>query len=87
MESLQGKFKVVRHIAVLSEGTRGWKRELNLVSWHGATPKYDIRDWSSNHDKMGKGITLDAKALTKLGMAIDTEIKKPPQKNTLQGEQ
>ena len=31
---------------------------LHLISWNGAAPKYDIRDWSPEHEKMGKGVTL-----------------------------
>lgn len=52
------KFEIVKHIGVLSEGSNGWKKELNLVSWNDRAPKYDIRDWDENHEKMGKGITL-----------------------------
>lgn len=52
-------YNIVRHIAVLSENTKtGWKKELNIVSWNGNEPKYDIREWSADHIKMGKGITL-----------------------------
>lgn len=36
----------------------GWTKEINMVSWNGRAAKYDIRDWSPDHDKMGKGITL-----------------------------
>ena len=45
------------------------RKELNLISWDGAAPKYDIRDWAPNHEKMGKGVTLtaeEAKALQEL---------------------
>lgn len=52
------KFEVVEHIGVLSESAKGWKKELNLVSWNGVAPKYDIREWAPNREKMGKGITL-----------------------------
>ena len=52
------KYKIVKHIGVLSEGKDGWRKELNLISWNDAEPKYDIRDWNSDHTKMGKGITL-----------------------------
>src|SRR5699024_12729707 len=41
-----------------SESPKGWTKELNLVSWNGRDPKYDIRDWSPDKEKMGKGITL-----------------------------
>ncbi|VEF47356.1 Uncharacterized protein conserved in bacteria [Bacillus freudenreichii] len=52
------KFEITEHIAVLSESPKGWKKELNLISWNGREPKYDIRDWDPNHGKMGKGVTL-----------------------------
>ena len=51
-------YEILHEIGVLSESQKGWRKELNLVSWNGATPKYDIRDWSPGHEKMGKGITL-----------------------------
>ncbi len=52
------RFEITQHIGVLSENKSGWKREVNLVSWNGAAPKVDIRDWSPDHQKMGKGISL-----------------------------
>ncbi len=52
------KFEITEKIRVLSESSKGWIKELNKVSWNGAEPKYDIRDWSPDHEKMGKGITL-----------------------------
>jgi len=52
------KFEIVEHLGVLSETDKGWKKELNLVSWNEREPKYDLRDWNENHEKMGKGITL-----------------------------
>jgi hypothetical protein len=52
------KYEIVKHIGVLAEGPKGWKKELNLISWNGREPKYDIREWSPDHEKMGKGITL-----------------------------
>ncbi|PFO03361.1 hypothetical protein COJ85_14865 [Bacillus sp. AFS076308] len=60
------KYEITQKIAVLSESAKGWKRELNLISWNGREPKYDIRDWSENHEKMGKGITLSKEELDKL---------------------
>lgn len=60
------KYEITKKIAVLSESAKGWKRELNLISWNVREPKYDIRDWSENHEKMGKGITLSKEELDKL---------------------
>lgn len=52
------KFEIKHHIGVISEGAKGWRKELNLISWNGREPKYDIRDWAPEHEKMGKGTTL-----------------------------
>lgn len=52
------KYDIVEEIGVISENSKGWTKELNLISWNGAKPKYDLRDWSPGHEKMGKGITL-----------------------------
>jgi len=52
------RFSIERRIGVLSEGSRGWKKELNLVSWNEREAKLDLRDWSEDHLKMSKGITL-----------------------------
>ena len=53
------KFEIIKEIGVLSEGSKGWHKELNLVSWNGAEPKYDLRDWAPEHEKMGEGYNLD----------------------------
>ena len=60
------EFEILKHIGVIAEKTKGWKREINLVSWKGAEPKIDIRDWSPDHSKMGKGITLTKEEIEKL---------------------
>lgn len=60
------KFEIEKELGTLSESPKGWTKEVNLISWNGAKPKYDIRDWAPNHEKMGKGITLtdeEAKSL------------------------
>lgn len=51
-------YEIIEEIAVLSENPKGWTKELNLVSWNGRAPKFDIRDWAPGHEKMAKGITL-----------------------------
>ena len=50
--------EIVEPIAVLSENERGYTKEINLVSWNGAEPKFDIRNWHPGREKLGKGITL-----------------------------
>lgn len=69
------KYEIVEELGVISESSKGWTKELNLISWNGAQPKYDIRDWAPEHQKMGKGITLtkeEALKLTEL-LSIITE--------------
>lgn len=60
------KFDIKKTCGILSESAKGWRKELNLISWNGAAPKYDLRDWSPNHEKMSKGITLTEEELQKL---------------------
>lgn len=68
------KYEIINNIGIISENN-SWKKELNRISWNGNEPKYDIRDWSDNHEKMGKGITLNEDELRKLKKIIDEEIK------------
>lgn len=56
--SKEFSYEILEEIAVLSENNRGWRKELNLVSWNGNPPKFDLRDWAPEHEKMGKGVTL-----------------------------
>lgn len=70
------KYDIIKEIGVLSENTKGWRKEVNLISWNGATPKYDIRDWFLDHEKMGKGITLstdEIQSLHKISAKISEE--------------
>ena len=60
------KYEITKHIGVLSESSRGWLKEFNLVSWNDREPKYDIREWSPEHEKMGKGVTLSEEELSEL---------------------
>ena len=66
------KYEIVRELAVLSEGSKGWSKELNLISWNDREPKYDIREWSPNHEKMGKGITLSKDEIQKLAEVLSS---------------
>ena len=51
-------FEIEEKLLVLSENDKGWTKELNRVSFNGAAANCDIRTWSPDHTKMGKGITL-----------------------------
>jgi len=59
-------YEIIEEIAVLSENNKGWRKELNLVSWNERAPKFDLRDWAPNHEKMGKGITLSNEEFSEL---------------------
>ncbi len=65
------KYQIKREIAVLSEKTNGWTKQLNLVSWNGGAPKYDIREWAPDRENMGKGITLTAAEVQTLLDALE----------------
>lgn len=60
------KFEIVQQLGIVSESSKGWTKELNLVSWNDREPKFDIREWSPDHTKMGKGVTLTKEEILKL---------------------
>lgn len=66
------KYDIVKEIGVLSENSKGWRKEINLISWNGGEPKYDIRDWAPEHEKMGKGTTLTKDEVIKLKEILNT---------------
>lgn len=65
------KFEITKSLGVLSEGSKGWQKEINLVSWNERKPKIDIRDWGPEHGKMGKGVTLNIEEVKKLKELLD----------------
>jgi hypothetical protein len=60
------KYVITKSIGVVSKSGSGWAKELNLISWNDREPKYDLRDWSADHSKMGKGATLTREELIAL---------------------
>ena len=52
------KYEIKETVGVIAESAKGWKKELNLISWNGKEAKYDLREWAPKHEKMGKGVTL-----------------------------
>lgn len=68
------KYEIVEKFGVLGESGRGWKKEINFIRWNDRDPKYDIREWSPDGDKMGKGVTLskeEAKNLKEILNSLD----------------
>lgn len=66
--------EIVTEIAVLSESDSGYTKEINLVSWNGAKPKYDIRSWSPSREKCGKGIVLTEDEAKELLLALKSQF-------------
>lgn len=64
-------FEILKNLGTISEGKGGWNTELNVVSWGGRPGKYDIRSWSADHKKMGKGITFTKEELLGLKDLLD----------------
>ncbi len=69
------KYEIINQIGVISIGSSGWQLELNRVSWNGKEPKYDIRSWSPDHLKMGKGITLTEEDVIALADLLAKEVE------------
>lgn len=66
------KYEIVKKVGVLSKSASGWAKEFNLISWNDREPKYDIRDWSADGSKMGKGVTLSRDELLALKELLNT---------------
>ena len=64
------KYEITKSTAILSTAKSGWTKELNLIAWNGKATKYDIRSWSHDHQKTGKGVTLSSEELSALKAAI-----------------
>ncbi|WP_277630848.1 YdbC family protein [Atopococcus tabaci] len=64
-------FDIKEHLGVLSESSRGWKKELNIVIWNDREPKFDIREWSPDYTKMSKGLTFTADELQELKQILE----------------
>lgn len=65
---MEYKHEIVKHICVIGQPhSQGWTKELNLVSWNGGPAKYEIRDWSPDHTRCGKGTNFTEAELKSLG--------------------
>ena len=65
------KFEIVKSIGVLSTSEKGWTKELNLVSWNDRPAKFDLREWSPDHQMMSKGITLSKEEMSALKSLLE----------------
>ena len=63
-------YKITEECGVISENSRGWTKELNLVSWNDRPAKFDIREWAPDHSRMAKGLTFTAEELVKTSIFL-----------------
>ena len=68
------QYEIEKEVAVLSASDSGYTKEINLISWNGNEPKYDIRSFSLNREKCGKGITLTVDEAAALLKALQKEL-------------
>lgn len=66
------RFEIMEHLGELSESAKGWKKELTMVSWNDRKPKFDIREWDPEYEKMGKGTTFTVEELRELKKILNT---------------
>ena len=67
-------FEIIKEIGIISEGSKGWNKELNVISWNGGAPKFDIREWGPNHERAGKGATLTKEEAAALCGLLEKEL-------------
>jgi len=70
------QFEIIQEIATLSKTDSGYTKEINLISWNGAKPKYDVRSWAPDREKCGKGIALSEEEARNLLQALQMEFLK-----------
>lgn len=70
------KFEIIETFGTLSTTPSGWTKELNLISWNGGEPKYDIRQWAPDHAKMGKGVSLSREEAEELKQLLSKWLPK-----------
>lgn len=71
-------YEIKAHMGTIAErelNGETWAKEVNLVSWNGREPKVDIREWSEDHSKMGRGLTLTAEEEEMLCMILHEHMR------------
>ena len=71
----EATFEIMEYIGAIDARKDGWNKEVNIVSWYGADPKIDIRDWSPDHKRMSRGITLFEEEAKKLAKFLSERYK------------
>lgn len=65
------EYEIKKNIVSVNDGMSDWNVELNLISWNGRKPTYDLRKWSPDHEKMSKGLSLNEEEVIKLFQSAD----------------
>ncbi len=65
-KSYRVDWEVIEEIVVLYRSQGGWAKELNLISWNGEDPKFDVRWWNPDKTRVGKGFTFTKEELKTL---------------------
>ena len=64
------KYEVIQHLRKLTDEEGKYNKELNIISWNGNEPKFDLRPWKIDEEtgerKMMKGITLTSEEIEAL---------------------
>ncbi len=65
---MEFKYEIKKKIATISVKGKNddFAMELNVISFNGNRPKYDLRNWKRSENLMLKGITMTAEELQTL---------------------
>lgn len=80
-------FEIKERVGVISTAPTGWTKEINIVSWNGGVPKFDIREWDENHERMSRGLTLKETEMKRLVDLVECREKSIEAKAKLAPEQ
>ena len=58
-------YEIIKNLGVISKTKSGWTTEVNVISWNGKEPVIDVRSWSPDKSKLGKGITFTKEERTR----------------------
>lgn len=69
----------IAHVANLSKSIDKdgieWTNELNIISWNGGHPVYDLREWDESHNKCRVGVKLSLEEMTQLVKGFSDFVK------------
>ncbi len=71
---MEHRFVIYKHIGDIAHANNGWTKELNYISWDDREPVYDIRTWSNDHTKYGKGVTITQSEMKALQSLIKDKV-------------